>query len=275
MPELKTINAALAFLGKKLDAILEAVRSTPQKVSIDIAEQTKESLRKETMAGFSSMLDQLAEVAAKKDFRVDIDLSGQEKLLRDLIDKGKEQSSLLESILSKESVQDNAEIIKAIKDLQRALPETKKEPDDLRGVLGEIKEAIQKIKVKIPADITINDRQFKELSAGMRLGGVVNTTDGGEAYTTIRDGRQTVTSPGTAVALSTQQIRIRKVEVTGLLTNQDVVAVGASTVVAATSGFRGTPLMQGDTATFYVDDLRKIFINARAGGDGVSFTFFE
>lgn len=88
----------------------------------------------------------------------------------------------------------------------------------------------------------------------------------------IHDGRQTVTTPGTAVALATSTA-CKKVTVTAELNNTGTVTVGGSTVVDAEATRRGTPLYPGDSYSLDADDLAEVFIDAEVATDGVSYTF--
>lgn len=89
----------------------------------------------------------------------------------------------------------------------------------------------------------------------------------------IGDGRKTVSSAGTREQLSTT-LTIKKVEITALENNTDVVVIGGSTVVALYATRRGTPIRPGETLTVYINDLAKIYIDALTSGDGVSYTYF-
>lgn len=86
------------------------------------------------------------------------------------------------------------------------------------------------------------------------------------------DGRQTVTTPGTAVALASTA-QAKWVCVTALLSNTQQVNVGASTVLAASGTSRGTPLLAGQSTTLPVNDLAAVFIDARVATEGVSFVW--
>lgn len=88
----------------------------------------------------------------------------------------------------------------------------------------------------------------------------------------VGDGRKTVTTAGTAVALASSTA-CESVCVTALSTNTGTVVVGASTVVAAAGTRRGTPLAANESVTFNVGDLSKIYVDSTVNGEGVSFSY--
>lgn len=159
--------------------------------------------------------------------------------------------------------------------LNQLIVETKvKKTDKVEAMLGRILEKLGALSLRAPDTVKIDEMQFRELATrGASLGGAIMNS--GEYYTTIWDGRRTVTTAGTAVRLDTTAIKCSKVEITALINNVDVVVVGSSTVVAAEATRRGTPLMQGDSVTLYVNDLSKIYIDAVNSGDGVSYSYFD
>ena len=94
----------------------------------------------------------------------------------------------------------------------------------------------------------------------------------GTPVSTVGDGRQTVTTPGTAVALAASTA-IKEVTVTAELTNTGTITVGGSTVVDAVATRRGTPLYPGDSVTVASDNLAEVFIDAEVGTDGVTYQY--
>lgn len=88
---------------------------------------------------------------------------------------------------------------------------------------------------------------------------------------TLADGRKTVTTPGTAVALAASSA-CKWVTVTALLSNTGQVNVGGAAVLATVAGSSGTPLSAGSSVTLPVNDPSKVFVDARVAGEGVSFT---
>ena len=114
-----------------------------------------------------------------------------------------------------------------------------------------------------------------------RPGRLVGDTDGrlvisGSSQgvaTTVTNGRQTVSSAGTAVALASTNA-CKWVTVTAIETNTSFVNVGPSTTIAAAGATqRGIPLRALDSVTLLVDDIAKVFVDARVNGEGVLFTY--
>jgi hypothetical protein len=89
---------------------------------------------------------------------------------------------------------------------------------------------------------------------------------------TVGDGRKTVTTSGTAEALSTST-SIREVTVTAELNNTGTITVGGATVVDTVATRRGSPLYPGDSVTIASDDLAEVFIDAEINGDGVTYNY--
>jgi hypothetical protein len=90
----------------------------------------------------------------------------------------------------------------------------------------------------------------------------------------LGDGRQTVTSAGTATKLITASTPCTQVLVTALRGNTGVIEVGSSTVVAADGSQRGTPLNALDSIRVDIDDVSKVYIDSTISGEGVAF-FYE
>jgi hypothetical protein len=105
----------------------------------------------------------------------------------------------------------------------------------------------------------------------LTIDGTVSTTDAGDVAATLTDGRKTVTTPGTAVAVRAA-LACKWVCVTALKTNTDQVNVGGSGVLATSGASTGSPLAAGESVTMPVDNANKVFVDARVAGEGVSFT---
>ena len=90
---------------------------------------------------------------------------------------------------------------------------------------------------------------------------------------TPRDNRKTVTTAGTAETLVSSSVPAKSVIITAETNNTGVIAVGGSSVVAALSTRRGTPLLAGDSVAFPVDDLLYVYLDATVNGDGVTYTY--
>lgn len=87
------------------------------------------------------------------------------------------------------------------------------------------------------------------------------------------DGRQIVTTGGTAVALAATSIPVLEIDITAETDNTGIIVVGASTVVASLATRRGTPLNAGDTFTIYNVDLKDVYLDTTVNGDGVTYTY--
>jgi hypothetical protein len=113
--------------------------------------------------------------------------------------------------------------------------------------------------------------QIDDGGQSLTVDGTVSTTDAGDVATTLTDGRKTVTTPGTAVAVRAS-LACKWVCVTALKTNTDQVNVGGSAVLATLGSSTGSPLAAGESVTVPVDNANKVFVDARVSGEGVSFT---
>ena len=102
--------------------------------------------------------------------------------------------------------------------------------------------------------------------------GTPNDPESVESNPLAGDGRKVVTSAGTEVALASATA-CSWVQVTAETDNTGVIVVGASTVVAALSTRRGTPLNAGDSVTVPADDLANVYIDSTVNGDGVTFIY--
>lgn len=89
----------------------------------------------------------------------------------------------------------------------------------------------------------------------------------------LGDGRKTVTTAGTAVQLTATSTPCLWVLVQGLSANTTAVAAGTSTVIAASGTERGTVLMALDSVRILVDDVSKVYVDARTNGEGVSYMY--
>lgn len=89
----------------------------------------------------------------------------------------------------------------------------------------------------------------------------------------VFDGRRTVTTAGTRVQLHTSRVDCKWVIVQALSANTGAVAVGDSTVVAASGTERGVVLLPLDAVKLPIDDPSKLWVDSRVSGEGVSYTF--
>jgi hypothetical protein len=84
-------------------------------------------------------------------------------------------------------------------------------------------------------------------------------------------GRQTVTTAGTAVQLSTDQTRVIEVAIQAETDNTGLIVVGDSSVVASLSTRKGIALAAGDAITLNVSQLTQVFLDTTVNTDGVTF----
>jgi hypothetical protein len=89
----------------------------------------------------------------------------------------------------------------------------------------------------------------------------------------IGTGRQTVTTAGTRVQLSTTPTRVSEVTITAETDNTGIVVVGGATCVAALATRRGVPLNAGDTITLQINNLASVYLDAMVSTDGVTYTY--
>lgn len=92
-----------------------------------------------------------------------------------------------------------------------------------------------------------------------------------DVATTLTDGRKTVTTPGTAVAIRAT-LACKWVTGNALFSNTQQVNIGGSGVLAAAGSSTGRGLQPGDSFSYPVADAAELFIDARVAGEGVSFT---
>ena len=120
-----------------------------------------------------------------------------------------------------------------------------------------------------PVNLFENITSISSGGGGARIGRVsVNQLD----ITVVGDGRQTTTA-GSRVQLSTTSIPCKKVTITALPNNTDLVVIGSNTVVASSDTRRGHPLFTGSSITFDIDNINKVFIDVVTTGEGVTYLY--
>lgn len=92
---------------------------------------------------------------------------------------------------------------------------------------------------------------------------------------TIGSGRQTVTTAGTAVQLSTSDVPCTRVIITAFTNDTGVISIGDSGVLANTTTRKGIPLIAGQSVTVPINNLNKIYVDATVSTEGVSYTYFN
>lgn len=90
----------------------------------------------------------------------------------------------------------------------------------------------------------------------------------------IFDGRKVVAVAGTAEVLASDT-PCKEVIIMAETDNTDVVAIGASTVVADLTTRQGIALFAGSSITLTIDNLSKVFIDAVVSSEGVTFIYLN
>ena len=90
----------------------------------------------------------------------------------------------------------------------------------------------------------------------------------------IADGRKVVTTAGTRVQVATASTPCRRITISALDTNTNVVVVGTSTCVAAAGTRRGIQLLPGASVDILLDDLNKLYLDSVTNGEGITYAYF-
>lgn len=91
--------------------------------------------------------------------------------------------------------------------------------------------------------------------------------------TTIGDGVKTVAAAGTAEALSASARRVQWLVIQAQSDNTNLVAIGASGVLATEATGDGILLEPGEKISLYSVDIADIFVDALVSGEGVRFFY--
>lgn len=94
-------------------------------------------------------------------------------------------------------------------------------------------------------------------------------------FTRVESGRKTVTTAGTAEALSSTSRASKRIQVCAEDSNTGVVAVGGSGVIAAEATRTGVYLYSGDCAVVPLNDPSNVFVNSVVTGDGVVYNLYN
>lgn len=89
----------------------------------------------------------------------------------------------------------------------------------------------------------------------------------------IGSGRKAVTTAGTRVQILSTSIVTKKVIITALASNSTEIYVGGSSVSGVNGSESGALLEPTGSATFEIDNINKVWIDAVTSGDAVSFTY--
>jgi hypothetical protein len=113
----------------------------------------------------------------------------------------------------------------------------------------------------------VNTQVLKTDNIGVLQVGLSNA---GDSASSLSNGRRTVPTPGTAVALGTSAA-CAWVTVTALPTNEGLVHVGASGVLATPGSETGVPLAARESVTVPAQDVSLVFVDAVVSAEGVSY----
>lgn len=92
-------------------------------------------------------------------------------------------------------------------------------------------------------------------------------------FSSVGDGRETVTTAGTAVQMS--NVPCKRVFVQAESDNTGAIVVGGSTVVAAEGTQRGLRIYPSQGQWFYVSNLNLLYIDSEQNGDGINYYYEE
>jgi hypothetical protein len=92
--------------------------------------------------------------------------------------------------------------------------------------------------------------------------------------TGIGNGRGTCSAAGTANQITTTTTPCKVIIFTAETDNTGAVVLGGSGIDETLASRSGIPLLAGDSATFEIDDISKVYIDSAVTGDGVSYTYF-
>lgn len=104
------------------------------------------------------------------------------------------------------------------------------------------------------------------------LGNIVEPA--ASTFSSIGDGRKTVTTAGTAEALA-GSTACKKVVIMAMIANTGNIVVGGSSVVAAEATRQGISLMAGASVQIEIDNLNKIYLDSEVNGEGVTFIYYS
>ena len=274
------------FVGGKFDTLIELVKKQKDGNANEIAGAV--SNLKDVVSIFADKTEALSNNSEQK----------VEELQNSLQQASDGLNKVITVLATPKKTEENPKIIKGLQEVTKTIkglkfPEQKTEKVDftkLEKLLEEIKSSIATkeeptftvdfapvIKainnITLPKTMKLDEMQMR----GMRSSGggiMLGSQQNGEYHTSGGDGRQTVSVPGTAVALSSDQ-KCTRVDITAGLSNSNIVVVGFSTVVAALATRRGQPLYQGDKTTIFINNLNKIYVDGLSANDIVTFVFYD
>jgi len=158
------------------------------------------------------------------------------------------------------------------KETARILGQINKKLDALKPF--DLWDAVGK-KTPLPVILVDENSQYYKAEGGGEGGSIVMSSSGvGPRQlnnSVFGSDRITVTTAGTRVQLPDQPCA--EVTITGHENNTDVVVVGGVNVVAANATRKGQPLEPLQSITLRIDNLNKIYIDAKVNGEGATYTY--
>lgn len=91
-------------------------------------------------------------------------------------------------------------------------------------------------------------------------------------YNGVSHIRQTVTTAGTSVQLTSTSTPCHVVEIQAFETNTGRICVGDSTVDETIATRKGIIINAGDTYDYYINNADKIYLDSSVNGEGVACT---
>jgi hypothetical protein len=101
----------------------------------------------------------------------------------------------------------------------------------------------------------------------------VSIVSGGSVYSVIGSGKKIIDTAGMKETLVNSSTPCREVLIMALPTNTGEIWVGDSNVSA--NNKIGIVLYKGDAISIQIDNLQKIYLDATANGDGVSYIYIN
>ena len=95
-----------------------------------------------------------------------------------------------------------------------------------------------------------------------------------DSKTGIGNGRGVCSAAGTANQVTTTTTPCKLITFVAETNNTGVVVLGGSAIDETVASRSGTPLYPGESVTWQIDDISKVYVDAEITGDGVTYTFF-
>lgn len=125
------------------------------------------------------------------------------------------------------------------------------------------------VNVKVAKTDAAGVLQMQPVST-VTVAGTVGLSSAGDQAATLANGRVTVPTPGTAVALA-GSAACAWVSVSALPSNTGLVCVGGAGVLATAGSETGVVLWPGGSVTVPTTNVANVYVDALVAGEGVSF----